>query len=1124
MAEGVESNKARLGKMLALAEAALPPYVEARLQDHYGKNWRQHAQLPDTIARGGRWDLQAYLRVFGLEWRDVFSQTLGANVRDAANATNAGRNAYAHPPPGGDVEDDVTLRGLSGAAELLAAIKAPNAGQAKALTDAMIAYLAGKKAAQLSAPPKAVPASPSATAPAPRPTLTLQPAPPAPARIEQLGLDLAEGRQVGNLEPWRIVAPPRDDITSGRLTLDHFAADLARTERGEAEPAYGDPDEFFRSTHITGGLRLVLENGAQRLTTGKGPSVIGLQTNFGGGKTHTMLGLLHLVRAKDPSKLPGLKDILGDNASRLAGAKAVAFSGTDKGPDVPLALAGARPIRTIWGFLAYKIADDSGLALIAGAEEAGTNPGAEALEKVLRAPGAPTLILLDEIVAYVRQLRDERYEAALGFFQSLTEAAARVPQALIVGSLPESADEVGGERGQETLARLEKLFGRLQSSWRPAQGAETYAIVRRRLFQELDKKGEQARDKTVEAYRKLYRNHKRDFPSGKDEDSYAELMREAYPVHPLLFDTLANEWGTLDRFQRTRGVLKLVAESARRIWLNRSDEPLIQSASVPLGDPAVSGSMIEPLEGPTWGAILDGEVDSDRALPVQLDIERPGLFGKTRAATRAARAVFIGTAPRADAKGGMNSADVRLACATPDDNLSVFSDALSVLANRAAHLYASAGAYWFGPQPTLRKLAETRAKDIEDADADDAIVQVLRAEERSRGRFPLISTCRETPEDIEEGTAVALIVLDPRYPHDSRAEASLACDKAEQVLKTRSGGKLRQARNVLIFVASEAAALGEARKAAKLMLAWRSIRDDKALDLKQSQLDDATEQASNAEHALATSVHRAWSQVIYPVKRRAHDGEPFDLDRVQIRNTAGKTVGQAAWERVSQDRTVIEKFGRLGLSDRLKEAWPAGADHLPLTTIRDWFVQYVAFERLRDESVLADALGDLIADLDGEYAYAEGLDADGRYKGLVMPGKAAVTVRFDGSSLLVTKAAAERQVADVWPGALPTPARPGEDGGETAPDVGPDAPAPVRALRRFFGTVDLDPMRPIPELERIMQSVVAELMRTDGASVSLRLDVEAAAPNGFAPDDAAVVRDNAKTLKFRVEETRFSED
>jgi hypothetical protein len=1115
----VDTNKVRLGKMLELVGVGLPRYVEGALEAHYGTNWRQHAQFPESAARGGRLDVQALLRLFQNEWRDVFSRGLGHNVRDAATAANAGRNAWAHVTAGGDVPTDVTLRALLGAAELLEAIKAPNARDARALADGLISQMAAKSTPAKVVAPELVSAAPPTPEPS-RPILTLKsPVPPGPPP-QQLGLGFNEGRKVGALEAWRFIAPPREDITAGRLTLDHFAANLAVVDRQEVQGTYGDPDEFFRATHMTGGLKLVLESGASRLTRGVGPSVIGLQTNFGGGKTHTMLALLHLARAGDPMALQGVREILGDGGDvGLKGAKAVAFSGTDKGPDVPLIFAGAKPIRTIWGYLAYRLAGEEGLSLVAGAEDAGTNPGGEALEKVLRAAGGPAVILLDEIVAYVKQLGGERYEANLSFFQSLTEAATRVPHALIVGSLPESEDESGGDRGRETLARLEKLFGRVQSSWQAAQGTETYAIVRRRLFQELDDAGIKARDKTIEAYRRLYRENKKDFPAGVDEASYAELMREAYPVHPMLFDKLAQEWGGLDRFQRTRGVLKFIAESARRIWMNSSDEPLIQLGSIPLGDPAVRGSVIEPLDGPAWAAIVDGEVESDRALPVRLDGEKQR-YGEHRVATRAARAVFLGTAPRGDARGGMSGSDVRLACAVPDENVSVFGDALSELAGRSGHLYTNGSAYWFGSQPTLRKLAETRAQERSDDAADDAIIELLNTDSRSRGRFAKVHVCSLHPEEAEEGSAVALVILHPTMAHDARAEASPALVAAEDALKRRTGGRLRQARNTLLFVAAEVGALAEARKTAKLMLAWRSIRDDTALDLKDSQRKDATQQADQSRAALESSVRRAWSQILLPVTAR-EEGLPFSLDRITLRNTSGKSVAQAVWDRVSADGLVLEKLGRLTLSERLRENWPAGVDHLPVSTIRDWFVQFVPFERLRDEIVLGEALAEMLAEGFSDFAYADGVGGDGKYQGLVI-GK-LVAVRFDGDAVLVRRAAADAQRSAAEAGigptgvgrALPTP--PAGSGGVT------EAP-PARVLRRFYGSVDLNPERPVRDIQPIIDSVISELLRADGVHLTLRLEIEATAPAGFNTDDAAVVRDNARTLKFRPEATGFSED
>jgi hypothetical protein len=1109
---GVDSNKARLARMLDMVGVGLRPYVERALTDHYGKNWRRHAAFPDSVTRGGDLDTQGLTRLFQNEWREVFSQHLGHNARDAATAVNAGRNAWAHLSPGADVADDVALRALLGGAELLEAIKAPKARDARALADGLMSYVAAKSAARK-------PEAPSTPAPAvERPTLTLTNATPAPVRAPQPTLDLDGGLAAGDLEPWRFVAPPREDITAGRLSLDHFAANLAVVDRGEATGAYGEPDEFFRSTFITGGLKLALENGVSRLARGMGPSVIGLQTNFGGGKTHTMLALLHLVRSADPSTLQGVAPILGADGPALKGAKAVAFSGSDKGPDVPLIYAGSRPVRTVWGYLAWRLAGGEGLELIAGAEEAGTNPGGEALEKVLNAAGGPVLVLLDEIVAYVKQLEGARYEANLAFFQSLTEAASRVPRALIVGSLPESEDEVGGDRGRETLARLEKLFGRVQSSWQAAQGAETYAIVRRRLFQELDAAGEKARDKTVEAYRRLYQQNKKDFPPGVDEASYAALMREAYPVHPMLFDKLAQEWGSLDRFQRTRGVLKFVAESARRIWMNSSVDPLIQPGSVPLIDPQVRGAVIEPLDGPAWGAIVDGDIESDRAIPVRLDGEKQR-YGERRAATRAARAVFLGTAPSGESRGGMTVADVRLACAMPNENVSVFGDALAELAARSSHLYTNSSAYWFGSQPTLRKLAETRAQEKNDEDADDAIIALLKSEARTWGGFAKVHTCPENAEEAEESSAVALVILHPRTPYDPRADGQPAIDAANSATQRRSGGRLRQARNTLLFVAADAAPLTEARKIAKLGIAWRSIADDKNLDLKDSQRADIARQIEQSRSALDSSVRRAWSQTLAPVARKAADGGAFAIDRLPVRNPGGKTVALAVWEKVKADELVYEKIGRVTLRDRIAANWPEGADHLRLATIRDWFVQYVAFERLRDEAVLADALGEMLSDAFGGFAHAEGVTESGLYFGL-STGR-AVQVRFDGEALLVRGDVARAQLDKAQGAGGPTGEGPLFPPKPTAGDPTPEGP---RVLRRFFGEVHLNPERPIRDLQTIVDSVVGELLRTDGVKVSLRLEIEATAPGGFKPEDAAVVRDNARTLKFRPDATEFSEE
>jgi hypothetical protein len=287
---------------------------------------------------------------------------------------------------------------------------------------------------------------------------------------------------------------------------------------------YIDPLAFFRITYLTEGLSRVLHTAIARFAKKGGDPVIGLQTNFGGGKTHTMLALYHLAGACKagyaPETLHGMKSIFeAAQTETLPEIKRAVFVGTHKGPSEVMHVAGGREVRTPWGYIAYRLGGWKAVDVIADSEAKRTNPGSEKLIHILQ-KAAPCLILLDEVVAFAKQLRGEEYESFHTFIESLTEAAAAVPGALVVGSLPESGMEVGDQRGVDALRRLEKLFGRIQSAWTPASGLETFEIVRRRLFQPLDEEGEQARDATIQAFSKMYRDNASDFPPEVREPAY----------------------------------------------------------------------------------------------------------------------------------------------------------------------------------------------------------------------------------------------------------------------------------------------------------------------------------------------------------------------------------------------------------------------------------------------------------------------------------------------------------------------------------------------------------------------------------------------------------------------------
>ena len=645
------------------------------------------------------------------------------------------------------------------------------------------------------------------------------------------------------------------------------------------------------------------------------------------------------------------------------------FVGTHKGASEAMHVEKGREVRTLWGYLAYRLGGWAAVDSIAASEEAGTNPGSERFIPILR-DAAPCLILMDEVVAFARQLRDLEYDAFHSFIQSLTEAAAAVPNTVVVGSLPESGTQVGNQQGHDALRRLEKIFGRVQSAWTPASGIETFEIVRRRLFQPLDEAGERARDETIRAFRRLYRENKADFPPEAREAPYEEQMRRAYPLHPEVLERFSGDWSVLDKFQRTRGILNIMANAVYALWSGQSASVLITPALLPFHDDKVRTALIEPLDR-AYGPILQSEVDGEQSLPERIEAQRPRL-GRTKAATLAARAVFFATAPHAgNTRGALSGAQLRLACAQPGDQIAVFSEALEELARRSAHLYRDGESFWYSPHPTLAKLAADRAQDVSEEQADDRIIALLREEQKGRAGFARVHAVPENPSDVEDRRATALLILPPSATHDaSVGAASQAAQLASEALERRGSGQ-RRFRNALVFAAPDASTVSAARENARREGAWRSILDDPDVmqNLTVAQTRNAKSELDRTHRALVQSARGAWAHILHPeAPESSGEGTGLRAGHVmrstRLTNRGGtKSVPHAVWDKVSGDGTVLGDTGPANLMQSLEPVWPDSQDHLAIETIRNWLASYVYLPRLRDEATLDNALLRLVKDL-----------------------------------------------------------------------------------------------------------------------------------------------------------------
>jgi len=576
------SNSERIGKGLDLLRQGLAPFVEREMKAAHGDEWQEKARQSlakerDWKVESGKvqWDAYLILIIIWNHWNDVFKKTLGHAERSYVSELREVRNRWAHQNA---FTYDDTYRALDSMARLLRSVSAKEAEEVDKMAQE---------------------------------TMRVRFAEQARAETRRKTVVAIEGSPAPGLKPWREVVTPHPDVAGGRYHQAEFAADLEQVRAGKASGEYGEPKEFFRRTFLTIGLTDLLKEALLRLTGKGGSPVVELQTNFGGGKTHSMLALYHLFSDVPASDLTGVEKILESTGiSSAPEVHRAALVGTALNPGQPHMKEDGTEIRTLWGELAWQLGKAEGYALVAGNDANGTSPGSQVLCELFKRYN-PCLILIDEWVAYVRQtygktgLPGGSFDTNMTFAQAITEAVRATPGALLVASIPSSDIEIGGEGGKEALTRLKNTFGRMESPWRPASAEESFEIVRRRLFEPItDPKDFAARDAVIKAFGQLYRGGKAEFPQGCAEGDYERRLEKAYPIHPELFDRLYEDWGSLERFQRTRGVLRLMAAVISELWDRQDASLLILPSSIPMDAPAVQSELTRYLED-NWRPVME---------------------------------------------------------------------------------------------------------------------------------------------------------------------------------------------------------------------------------------------------------------------------------------------------------------------------------------------------------------------------------------------------------------------------------------------------------------------------------------------------------------------------------------
>ena len=959
------------------------------------------------------------------------------------------------------------------------------------------------------------------------------------------------------MKPWREIAVPHRDVLEGTFQQAQFAADMTAVRAGTAAREYQDTASFFERTYITEGMRQLLMQVAQRLAGHGGEPVIQLQTAFGGGKTHTMLAVYHLATRRCAlSSLAGIPSLIEQaGIMDLPHATVAVLDGNEHSPGQAWK-HGRQSVKTLWGELAWQLGGSDAFALVKESDANGTSPGKEVLRELL-SKHAPCVILIDEMVAYVRQFPDNQtlsggsFESNISFIQALTEAVKLVPNAVVLASLPESEPgketanvQVGGSRGLLALRALENVFGRIQALWRPVATEEAFEIVRRRLFEPV--RDGVVRDAVCRAFADTYISEGAKLPAETQERHYYERLSQAYPIHPEVFDRLYEDWTTIDGFQRTRGVLKLMAKVIYRLWKDDNKDLMIMPGSLPLYDGSARNELTVYLPN-GWDAVIEKDIDGDRAETTELENKEPR-FGQVNAARRAGRTLFLGSAPSSVAgKAGIRGLDrarVLLGCLQPGQTSATYIDALNRLADRLHYLNSSgdkaqeATRFWFDTRANLRREMEDRKRRFEDdTDVRSKIGEALKKMVGSTFFFDGVHIF--TPHgDVPDDSSLRLVVLDPEFSHSR--DLKQPAEQAVLDYVRSNGTKPRYRGNRLIFLAPDMAVLDRLRDTARVALAWGSIVDDVKegrLNIDLLQKKQAEKELQTAEEVVPRAARECYKWLLCPVQNTPTEPKPT-VEAFPLTSTGGSSGSEI--ERVCIDNElVITTWSPIHLRTKLKELyWKDGKAAVGAMAFWEDTLRYLYLPRLKNRDSLGQAIRTGASSKDF-FGTAYGQDGD-KYIGFHV-GES--NVQLDDTLLLIEPNAAGEYAAALQrareaeeaakrerdadsngggnTGGDSTPGTTGTDSttGGTGPTGGTGktepGPTPPAKSKSFHGSIQIKPSAAKMNLVQVAEEIISILAGDPNANLEITLEINAEFPSGASDQIKRAVSENANALGFK---------
>lgn len=706
------------------------------------------------------------------------------------------------------------------------------------------------------------------------------------------------------VKPWTEVVRVREDVRTGALSLQEFAADLFDVVNHTGKrPIYENPETFFSLSYATSAQRDIAAATAERLRGKSDKAIRQLELTYGGGKTHTLVTLTHLYR--DPAVLPDLpavtefKTAMGGEPPK-ARIAAVCFDKLDIEAGIPVIGPSGeeRMLKHPWSVIAFQLAGADGLRALhadGNDEERDSPPRDLLLEKVLQLPGKEglaTLILFDEVLMYAGEKAKDPVtgqqfrEQFLNFLQSLTQAVSKVGTASLIVSLLASDPKRDDAFGRQLLSDMSNIMGRKEDEpFMPVGKDDVAEILRRRLLDPETTKDPNTFKPSVQAVVKALSALDPEFAkTPKQRDEREKQYLASFPFDPAMMEVFYTRWTSgLPMFQRTRGVLRTFVVALRdaepwdkaplagaSILLPKDSEVKLSSALSDLAGVArmdgVDGKSMD------WVAILQGELRFAREAQDQL----PAL------ANREVEQAVIGTFLHSQPQGTNNARITNLyslAGAAKPDRIA-FDKGLQAWAERSwfldeLHLESaekradgSRGlpkTWRLGFQPNLKQMHdEAKVNRVPKSAADEMLIEEIKAAKwLESGAMTLgakVHKLPNGPDQVPSDGEFRYVILGPNAQSESGKPSAMAVRFCDEVTGPQNP---RSSKNAIVIVTPDRSGLSLAHEKVRDHLAWlevKSLLSGQTVDpIRSSKLDS---EIAGSRKDIGSAVRQAYCIVV----------------------------------------------------------------------------------------------------------------------------------------------------------------------------------------------------------------------------------------------------------------------